>query len=471
MSFMIGVVFGGLFSYSLFVVFCVALVTLFLTVVFFKSRGVRLSMLILLFIILGFGRFQISRPVSGDDHIYYYNDQQVFFEGGVTEVDRRIANQKLTISVERIDEKNVSGRVLATTSLYPLYEYGDKLSVSCLLKTPENFDGFNYSGYLAKDSIYSLCYYPVVSVTGYRHDFFYFIEAVKLKLAHSLNTTVKEPASSVLQALLLGNKRGIPRSILNNFSHSGLSHVIAISGMHIALIVMVIMHLAISLGIRRQKAFWITLLIIIFYVFLIGLPASAVRGATMALLVLYAKRLGRLSTSINSLLFAAFLMLMVNPMLLIYDIGFQLSFMAVLGILYLSPILKRKFKKLPEMGEVKSILIITLSAQLMTLPLIIFYFHIASLVSLLANILVLPAIPFLMIWSMAGVMVGLVSVWLGRILGLISWLGVSYIMKISSWLVGLPFSYLEFESFSFLLSCVLYLFIFIFVFKHKKLLI
>jgi competence protein ComEC len=406
----------------------------------------------------------VSLPdFDNQDYIYHYNENQILFSGVVKNIDRRISNQKITI-----DSVSLKGKVLLTLPLYPVYEYGNVLSIDCYLQTPKTFDEFDYGKYLSRYRIYSVCYYPEVEVVGNQFSYNFITSNIKSKLSRSINLSVVEPQSSILQALLLGNRRGIPEDILNNFSSAGLSHIIAISGMHIAIIVMIIMHLSMSVGIIRQKSFWVALVLIILYIILIGTPASAVRGATMALLVLYASKIGRLSYSINSLLFVAFIMLLFNPKLLLYDVGFQLSFMAVLGILYLSPIFLSKLKNVSEYGEIKNILVITLSAQIMTLPLIVFYFNSVSIVSLLSNVLVLPVLPFLMIFAMINSIIGLVSVSLGQLLGYIGYIMVSYLIFVSEKLSNLPFSYFEFDGLNIFLVCLAYLLIFIFINRNRR---
>jgi len=446
------------------------LVLLFLIIIFWHKKKLIIIFLCLLLLVLGIFRFQISLPdYNNSKNIYYYNNSDITLGGTVGNIDKSIDQQKITLDTKLPGK----GKVLITLPLYPEYELGDYLEMSCEIKAPSVFDDFDYGRYLSRFDIYSVCYYPSGITMGQNifFDLKYFaltsVAKFKNKLSISLNLSVAEPASSILQALILGNRRGISSDILDDFKNAGISHMIAISGMHIAIITMIIMYLSIALGVVRQKAFWVALIIISFYVLLIGAPASAVRGAIMALTLLYAQKIGRLNYSINALMFTAFLMLCVNPKLLLYDIGFQLSFMAVLGILYLTPILKNKFKKIPELGQVKNILIITLSAQIMTLPLIVFYFHKVSLISLLANILILPVLPFLMIWGIVNSVIGIISINLGRIIGYISWLSVNYILSVARWASGLPFAYFDFKIDNIFIVIGLYLLIGGYIYKNK----
>ena len=342
---------------------------------------------------------------------------------------------------------------------------GDKVNIDCFLKQPENFPDFNYQKYLAASGIYATCYATNIEIIG--DSYWSVIGKIKAKISQAIDLSVVEPQASVLQALLLNNRRGIPDDVYNDFIKVGISHIIAISGSHIVIITMIIMYASIALGIRRQKSFWVALFFVGLYIVLIGAPASAVRGAIMALLVLFAKKIGRLGNSVNSLLLAIFVMLWFNPKLLLSDVGFQLSFMAVLGLIYLSPILEKKLKKWPDFWELKNILIMTLSAQIFVTPLTLFYFDKFSAVSLLANLLILPAVPFLMVWAIINSVVGIFSVHLGQLMGYVSWFLVDYLMVVSKWLGNWPLASWSIGGGNFFLAAGLYWLIFIFIAKNN----
>lgn len=465
MFFIAGVAVGNFFVLDVFWLFCWLLFLMFLSVLFWPNKKWLAIFLFLAFFILGFYRFQISLPdFKSAENIYFYNNQQLDFSGIIIGADRGIKNQRVIIKEIVLDSKKVNGQILITAPLYPIYALGDKVDVDCFLKQPENFPGFNYQEYLAASGIYATCYATDINIVG--DSYFSIIGDIKSKISQAIDLSVVEPQASVLQALILNNRRGIPDDVYQDFIKVGISHIIAISGSHIVIITMIIMYASIALGLRRQKSFWVALFFVGLYIVLIGAPASAVRGAVMALLVLFAKKIGRLGNSINSLLLAIFAMLLFNPKLLLSDVSFQLSFMAVLGLIYLSPILEKKFKQLPDFWELKNILIMTLSAQLFVTPLTLFYFDKFSVVSLLANLLILPMVPFLMIWAMTSSVVGIFSVFLGQLMGYVGWFLVNYMMTVSHWLGSWSFASLAIGGGNFLLAVGLYLLIFIFVTKN-----
>lgn len=473
LSFMAGVVVSEFLLFDIFLIFCLSLLFLFLILISKNNNFLRIIFLVALFFIFGFWRFQVSLPDYSNPHnIFYYNNNQVDFVAKVVSINQRISYQQLVLEVITINNTSVRGKVIATTALYPEYKFGDHLRINCKLSEPVNYNDFDYGRYLSGLGIYSVCSFPHISLldeseNDLTYKIFSFIFFIKNKLNQSLAYFIPEPEASLLQAMIFGVTGGLPKDVSNILSNVGLSHAVAISGMHMVIITIVIMQLSIALGLIRQKSFWVASIVVVFYIGMIGFLPSAIRGAIMALLFLYAQKIGRLSYSINALLLSAFIMLLFNPKLLLYDVGFQLSFMAVLGLIYLLPILKNKFKSWSDLGQIKNIIIVTLSAQIMTQPLVIFYFHKISLISLLANVLVLPITPFLMIWVFINSVVGLFSKSLGYLMGYVSYLTSHYMIFISAYLNNWPMAYLDLQIDSVFITAIFYFFIIIFIFKNK----
>ncbi len=384
-------------------------------------------------------RYVFWWPEINQGHLAFYNDQdQITFQGQVVkEPDRRSDHVKLTVEGTKF-----KGRVLVNTYLYPEYQYGDLLEIKCRLKTPEPVEDFAYDKYLAKSKIYSLCYQPYVRAIHELplrelplHERCYAqILAFKSKLAGVIDKNLPAPSSALLKAILLGQKKEIPQELLDKFSRVGVSHIIAISGMHITIITAILFNFFLAVGLRRKIAFYFIIISLVIFVTMIGFPASAVRASIMGIIVLLAMQVGRLNSSSWSLILTAAVMLVINPLLLFYDVGFQLSFMAVLGIMKLSDKLEMIFQKLklkiPTTLGIRESLTMTLSAQLTTLPLIIYHFGQASLISPLANILILPLLPLIMIFGFSFTLVGLIFLPLAKILFWFEWLLLSYLIKI-----------------------------------------
>jgi len=465
-SFLIGIVVSNFFTINNFLLFCLLLLSA-LGLIFYllfknqvaPSSGRRLTVLALLIwlacFLLGLWRYQISLPdYNNQQAVYYYNGQSIAVSGKITALDKSLTSQKLTIQTEFLypqpsalpdEHKIITGRVLLATPLYPEFNYGDKIKFFCRLKKPETIDNFDYARYLSRYGIYSLCYSDQIKILEpSRLSFMGTVMAVKRKLSDSLNRSVSEPTAAILNGIVLGDARNIPDELKQEMSALGLTHIIAVSGSHLAVIAALLVSLCMLLGLSRLQAFWPATIGITFYVILVGAPASAIRSAIMGIMLLYAQKIGRLNYSRNALTFAAALMLLINPKLLLIDVGFQLSFAAVMGLIYLYPWLESKTEKFPNPWQLKEIFLLTLSAQIFTLPLTAYYFGKISPVSLLANLLILPIIPLLMIWGFFNALVGLFSVTLGQIVGYFSWLLVAYWLTVADLLSKIPFSTINF---------------------------
>src|SRR3989344_5646785 len=207
----------------------------------------------LLFFLLGFWRYGISLPVSGPDKIWFYNGREAEFIGVVNrELDTRQNSVKLTvgeryIGTEREPSLPISGNVLITTKLYQRYNYGDILKIKCQLKQPEPIDDFYYDRYLAVQNIYSLCYKPQIEIYSA-------ILKLKSQLAGAMAAGLPEPANSLLQGMILNNRGELPEELKQSFSQAGITHIIAISGVNIAIISVIVINLLIIIGVSRRFA-------------------------------------------------------------------------------------------------------------------------------------------------------------------------------------------------------------------------
>lgn len=398
-----------------------------------------------IFLFLGMLRFQASEITRDETQISFYNGEEKTFVGVVAaEPDVRDNGVKLTINNLQLTindaQRRASGKVLVNARLYPVYHYGDELEVKCKLQKPEPIQEFAYDKYLAKENIYSLCYWPDIKLlaTGRGNKIMAGILFVKEKLVATVNRILPEPQAAFLGGLLYGAKRGIPQNLMDKFSITGTTHIIAISGYNITILAALLLQITKGLGLGRKKSFWIALSGILFFVILTGAASSVVRAALMGGLVLLATQVGRISKITNALMLAASAMLVFNPKILAFDVGFQLSFAATIGLVFLSPIFEKYFIKLPSMFGVKETFTTTLSAIVLTLPLILYNFGRISFVAPLANILILPVIPLAMAVGSLAVLGGIIYFGLGQTIGWFAWLVLSYIIKAVEFLAAVP---------------------------------
>jgi len=434
----------------LFYFYLLSFIFLSLIILFWNKKRFRLILFFLLFINLGIMRLMLAQPIINENHISYYNDQQVEFNGWVSEEpDVRIGYVNYVMKVSSVvgvqNLEPIRGKILLKTKLYPRYKYGDQLKIKCNLKTPENFDEkFKYDKYLSRYGIYSICQYSVISTLppplnpplwqGGKVT----ILQIKSVVADKIDQLWPEPQSSFMAGLLYGSRSGLPEEISENFNRTGITHIIAISGYNISIIVIFLMAILIAIGLYRQQAFWVTLLGIFIFVIFTGASASVVRAGIMGSLVLLGQYMGRLSRVGNMMMLALVLMLLINPHVLLWDAGFQLSFLATLGLVYISPVLSDWGKGVLKYTPTSLIetIIATLSAIIATLPLILYQFGRLSIVAPLANILVLWIIPWLMLFGFLSVIMSFIFLPLAQIIAWLSGLGLDYVIGLANWFGG-----------------------------------
>ena len=447
---------GGIFAGSFFdilktIVLAAALVCVLLIAIFFRKGSrlvnfkITLASFLVIFFLLGIARYnavhskqltltkiaeasaQLIDPakkhpikialygyVSGEPVAKGDKQQFVFFAKEMDALSRRI---------------KINERVLVTARPYPKYEYGQNLKVYGEIKLPQNSEDFDYKSYLAKDDIFTVSYYPEISQGNLNFSpyeklkigFFSVIFKVKNAFESSINRSVHEPNSAFINGILLGSRAEIPTDIKNAFSRTSTTHILAISGYNITIIAAIFSWFFLFFF-RRPIAFWFSVAGIFVFAILTGAQASVIRAAIMGVLVLLAQREGRLSDPRNALVLTGALMVFISPRILRYDIGFQLSFAATIGLIYVAPLLERYFEKLPSFFNFRETFVMTLSAQLFVLPLLIYYFKNLSLVSLPANIIVLPVVPFAMLLGALTGAAGLILPFLGQLVGYFAWL-------------------------------------------------
>ena len=332
--------------------------------------------------------------------------------------------------------KDDNEKILINTSLYPEYFYGDQIQISCVLKIPENKEDFDYKMYLAKDGIKYICDKAKIKKISNRNGNRFYASILKIKnsLAENISKALVQPEASLANGMLFGGNVGMSKEIQQSFSRTGLTHVIAVSGYNVTIIAEYLVLFGIFLGLWRNQSLWLAIFGIFLFVLMIGLPSSAVRAGVMGAVLIWAMKNGRLSNSFNAVVFSAIVMLAFNPMLFRYDIGFQLSFLATLGIVIFSPLAEKiSFKKFDILG-LSEIIFLSVCAQIFVLPIIMYYFKAISLISLLANVLILPIIPISMLLSFLAAVFGV-------------FLTPSF--NIFAWLAYLPLYY-EIETIKFL---------------------
>jgi competence protein ComEC len=357
-------------------------------------------------------------------------NQKTEFVGLVSSYSENRASQKLVVDLKEPHR----GRILIKTAPYPAYDYGDLIKFEGVINPSISSGQENpsYANYLAKDGIFGIVNFPKTELISTNRGSLVKAALFKLKqgLIENFQKVLSSEKSAFLSGITLGERAEFSKEFKDAMNNSGTTHLVALSGYNITILVIAI---ASSLGkvLSRRLTFWLTLSIILGFVLMTGAEASVVRAAIMGGIVLLAKQAGRLYSFRNAIAVAAFLMVLENPKILSFDIGFQLSFTALIGIVYLMPAIQKFFRLSEEPGILswRDNLLTTFSAQTAVTPLLIIYFGKFSPLSLLANLLILTFIP--------------VTMTLGFILGFLGFISY-YLSLIFSWFVNL---FLFYETF------------------------
>jgi len=458
-AFVIGIFFESVVELpQIFVLgFLLSAIFIILSSLFFSKNNLTIVGFCIIFLILGILRMQISEFNIASDKLSKLNGAgETTFVGVVSnEPDVRDSSQKLNVKVG-------DSIVLVTTNKYPEYRYLDEIKITGKLETPMETEDFSYKNYLLKDHIYSVMGFPKISAIvgpagvppgsgelisqSHKYNIFSYLYEkilyIKQKMRHSIQNNFLPPQRSVLQAIILGDKSAVSQDVKDGFKNVGLSHVVAVSGMHIVILSSIIMSFLLFLGLWRQQAFYGTVTFICLYVLLVGLPSSAVRAGIMGIIYLSGQALGRQATSSRIIILAGTLMLLQNPLLLFYDVGFQLSFLAVLGLIYFEPILRvfikflfGRFFNLKIEQKYESVLMIltaTVSAQVFTLPIIAYNFGNISFVSPLTNILAVPAVYYIMFFGFLSSLAGMFLAPIGWLISLPCYFLMSYFLWVAN---------------------------------------
>jgi len=450
LSFVGGICIASFFIDSIIIEIIGAVIGLILIGSFYENKIIIVIGFCFIFCSIGMFLFGFNLSKIENNSLTDFNNKEVVFKGVVLSDPER-GSDKTQLIVDIIDGNKKIGKVLIFTDKYFPVNFGDTIQVKGTVKVPEKLDNFDYRGYLAKDGVSVLVSFPEIEIIESKNSLLGGLYDFKKVLGERIRDNLSPNLSPILEAMILGNDQKMNKETKSKLSTSGLSHVIAISGSHIVLFSAMLFEVLLFLGLWRKQALLGSILFTLFYVFLVGMPASGVRAGIMVGLLFLAQLISRQSFNLRTLVLAASIMLIFNPLLLKFDLGFQLSFMAVLGIILTGPVFN-KWLDVIFRGKLKwlqEIMAMTFSAQIFTLPLLIFSFGYFSLISLLSNIMVLPLTPLLMA---LGVLV--------PIFGLIVAIPCSVLLSYLMWVVDIssrvPFAILKVDL-PFIVLAIIYL--------------
>lgn len=359
-------------------------------------------------------------------------------------------------------------KVLVNAGLYSSVQYGDRVKVSGKFQKPGIIDDkeggrpFDYAKFLSKDGIYYTLNFAEVEVlsSGHGNPVKRALFKIKKSFVGKTKEILAEPYASLLSGLLVSGREAMPKDILEEFRRAGVIHTVVLSGYNITIVA------EFMRVIFRSATF--SIFGVLFFVIMTGAEATVVRAALMVLAVVLAKTFRRKFSAPRALLVAAFLMLLQNPKILVFDPSFQLSFLATCGLVFVTPVVERYLSRVRDKWGLRTIISTTLATQVTVLPFLIYSMGDVSLVSLPANILILLIIPLTMLIGFVATLTAFVNPAIALPFSYCAHLLLAWILGVSHYLGNLSFASVAIPPFSPILMTSIYLVIVIFVWRWKN---
>ena len=397
---------------------------------FIRDKKSRLIFVLLASFLFGIFRYQQSEVPSYLTTVADRTGVSVRVQGSVSsEVERRIDSQQIILSKLIVADESVFGKLLVRAPLFPRVSYGDVLTFSCQLEKPEQFNGFSYDRLLASRGILATCSFPqfVFVSLGDSNGFLKTILSFKESVTGRLRYLFNEPHGSFVSGLLFGGSASLSNDLRDDFSRTGLAHILAASGVNVSLFSIVLLRWLLLSPLGRRKGLIVAGVLLFIYIFAAGATPAVVRAGIMAGLLILQLAIGRQARMVNVLLLALAVMLLFNPRLLLDDIGFQLSFVATSALLFFHPVVEKWLVFIPSAFGLRTVVSSSLVAICFTLPILIWNFGQISLISPLANAITLPFVPFLMAIALIALATSVLFLPLGQIVAVVG-ISLSYVV-------------------------------------------
>ncbi len=362
-----------------------------------------------LFTLVGFSLCYWARDKNRPNHFsnYDYDAMQIGW-GGETTSGERWNKSIVTVNAVRVDSTwfQCQGKVLA---YYPIDlqqpHYGEQFIVRSNIqdiRSPRVPGSFDFQQYMAHKNVHQQLFMRSgeVKPTGEKIQNFFIVATIKLRqrLVLHIDDIVRRPTSNAMvKALVLGDRSGLDRELVQQYANIGVVHVLAVSGLHVGGIYLLITMVLQLLGFRNYRPVSTVSIILLLwgYAFITGLSPSVCRASLMFSLYGIGRLMSRKVDVLNIWAVSGFTLLIINPLQL-FQVGFQLSFLAVLGIiLFYEPIHKLLQPRSHVTRKIWSLTVVSTVAQLSTFPVVLYYFHQVSLIFLLSNLVIVPLITLL----------------------------------------------------------------------------
>ncbi len=474
-GFVFGIFFRSFFDFgspAILLGFLISAGVLILGFLFSKDKAkintkIILTAIFILSFSFGVFRFHISDLNKGDPYLNQSLGQRVEVFGMIA-VEPEIGekNQKLIVRVNKI-------KILVTAEKFDKFEYGENIKLKGVLSKPENFTTsngkvFDYVSYLRKDDIFYEANYPKIEVIskGDGNRLISFLYRIKNSFLEKISKEINEPESSLLGGILLGGKHAMNADLKNDFIKTGVIHIVALSGFNVTIVAEAVAGFF-SLFFRRKISFYFGIFSIILFALMTGGGSTILRASIMAGLAFVARATGRTYDVTRALCLALLIMLIQNPWILVYDVSFQLSFLATIGIIYVTPHIEKYFKWAPKTFDLQNIFASTMATYLFVLPFVVYKMGTLSFVALPVNFIVLPFIPGLMLLGFLTSIFGFLNHFLALPFAYLSFFLLRGIILIAHFFAGLSFSSININYLPLVTVVTIYLFYIYLWFRPK----
>lgn len=407
-----------------------------------RPRLFGLSLLVVVALVLGIARALVVPPLVS----VLPEEAREFVGSGIVlrEEDHRAESTRYVLELTE-PEQAAGERVLVLADRHASARYGDLVSVRGSLDTPEAFvteSGrvFDYSGYLRKDRVARVVRFASVETVEHERGNPVVAALLSVKRAYleGLARTIPEPYASLASGITAGEDGALGEGMVERFRDSGLVHVMVLSGYNVTVVAegaLLLLAFVLPRGAALVGAGTVVAAFAVFG----GLTATVLRASLMGSIALLARLLGRRKDALRALLAAFLGMLVVNPALLLHDLSFQLSFVATIGLVALSPIVGVHLSWVPERFALRETLAATLATTLAVLPILVGSFGVVSLVAIVANVLALPLVPPAMLLSALASLFSSVP-FLGTAVGLLATAPLAWIVLVADACARVPFA-------------------------------
>lgn len=403
-----------------FFLFC-SLITVLVAVIFLVFQK-RTFAVLSMFILFGAG-YSFWYIAYTTPSLAFLN-QESEVQGLVYKVSRGITSQSISVSLV-----SHQGNIRVILPRHPEVYYGDTLLLTGLIRSPQE----EAQNYYRKERLSGIMRFPEAHILSRGGGIFLKrgLFAIKDFSLSSFRSVFALDRAALMSGLTLGDISEMTQTFRDRMSLTGTTHLVALSGYNVLIIARGIFVL-LGLWFSRRKRFWFSVFVIVLFVVMTGAEASVVRAGIMAILLLLADHVYRAYRFRNAIIVAGFLMVVANPLVLVFDVGFQLSFAALLGLVYLEPVLRQSLPLREEPGLLgwRDHLRATLSAQLMVLPILLSNFGSFSPLSILVNVLVLVVVPLTMLLGLCIILASLFSSFFALVIGFVADIFLRYIISI-----------------------------------------